>query len=103
MTGVSRLADDSQLFKNNNPYDPTLRLGFILSQNKGKISVTLINAFWKFPPQPLNSNGSIQEKHVTKPMVGTHDPAMNTDQYDTNKIYEILYNMLPKLYEKIIT
>lgn len=99
---VEEFVESKNVFKDNKPYDPTLRLGLILSQNKDKISVNVITAFWKFPPKSLNDRCDLQEKHVTKPMVGAHDPALNVDASDLTKIREILNTMLPELYVKIL-
>ena len=99
---VEEFVKSKQILKDGKPYDPTLRLGFIISQNNGKISVNVINAFWKFPPNSLNDECDLQEKHVTKPMVGAHDPAMNLDASDMKKVRDILNAMLPELYVKII-
>lgn len=100
---VEEFVESKQVLKDNKPYDPTLRLGIILIQEKAKINVNVITAFWKFPPNSLNDRCTIQEKHVTKPMVGAHDPAMNVDAIDMKKIREILNAMLPELYIKIIS
>ena len=99
---IEEFVESKQVFKDNKPYDPTLRLGLILSQDKGKISVNVITAFWKFPPKSLNDRCDLQEKHVTKPMVGAHDPAQNVDAADMTKIRAILNGMLPELYVKIL-
>lgn len=99
---VEEFVESKQVLKDNKPYDPTLRLGLILSQNNGKISVNVITAFWKFPPKSLKDRCDLQEKHVTKPMVGTHDPAQNVDAADMAKIRAILNSMLPELYIKIL-
>ncbi|MFA6991398.1 MAG: hypothetical protein WC192_05120 [Candidatus Babeliales bacterium] len=99
---VEEFVESKQVFKDNQPYDPTLRLGLILSQDKGKISVNVITAFWKFPPKSLKDRCDLQEKHVTKPMVGAHDPAQNVDAADMTKIRAILNGMLPELYVKIL-
>lgn len=100
---VEEFIESKHISKDSKPYDPTLRLGFIISQNNGEISVNIITAFWKFPPNSLSDRGTPQAKHVTKPMVGAHDPALNVDANDMHKIRLILNSMLPKLYEKMIS
>ena len=99
---VEEFIESKQILKNGQPYDPTLRLGFIISQNNGEISVNVINAFWKFPPQSLNADCDPAAKHITKSLIGIKEPALNADAADLKKIREILNAMLPKLYEKYL-
>jgi hypothetical protein len=100
---IEEFITSKQIIKNGKPYDPTLRLGFIIIQNNGKISINVINAFWKFPPKSLTDNCELTEKHVTKSLIGIKEPALNADTQDLKQIRTILNNMLPKLYEKLLT
>ncbi len=99
---VEEFVESKHMLKNGQPHDPTLRLGFIISQNNGEISVNVINAFWKFPLKSLTDNCELTEKHVTRSLIGIKEPALNTDAKDLKKIREILNTMLPKLYEKYL-
>lgn len=100
---VEEFIESKQIFKNEKPYDPTLRLGFIIILNNGEMSINVINAFWKFPPKSLTDDCDLTEKHITKSLIGIKEPALNADAQDLIQVRNILNSMLPKLYEKLMT
>ncbi len=52
--------------ENNQEYDATMRMVFLLSHDQGVIGTTFLGGYWKLPLLGLNEQGSLTEKHKSK-------------------------------------
>ncbi|MFA5306175.1 MAG: hypothetical protein WC365_01880 [Candidatus Babeliales bacterium] len=100
---VSSYAPSRIIYKDNLPYDPTMRIVFMMYHDKGFINVTAIAGFWKIPVTSLAvTQATLTARHITIAHAGDYYTGIMADQQDWNNIKEILDNNLPKLYQTIL-
>jgi hypothetical protein len=100
---VSAYAPSKTIYKDNLPYDPTMRIVFMMSHNNGTLNITVIAGFWKIPLQSLaGKEGSLTDKHVTIAHSGAYYTGILIDPKDWRNIKEILDTNLPMLYQTML-
>lgn len=100
---VSEYAPSREIIKDGHPYDPTMRIVFMMHHNKGIIGVNVIAGFWKIPVTPLDEKkGSLTDKHVTIAHSGAYFSGILVDKKDWTDIECILQSMLPQWYETML-
>lgn len=87
----------------NQFYDPTLRISFILYHTQNQFGIILQNCFWRLPPQPLQSNSSLTEQHITTPDSNKKLSGIYVDQKTINLVNNILPPILKQLYETALS
>ena len=97
---VSDFVQSNVVYKNNNPYDPTMRVIFILRHSKGKIYTTCVAGCWMLPPKTLNDKCSSLERRHISTFVKNSDVCV--DEKTWTNVSGILYNVLPSLYHAIL-
>ncbi|MFA6527093.1 MAG: hypothetical protein WCT20_01585 [Candidatus Babeliales bacterium] len=83
------------------PYDPTMRVAFILSNNEGKTQVTFLDAYWKLPERSLDQKGSMTQKHKSH-INKKHHSSYRVEPDDFNKVTMLLEPVLLSVYEKML-
>jgi hypothetical protein len=100
---AAEYAPSKTIYKDNAPYDPTMRIVYMMSHNNGKIYVNVIAGFWKIPVESLqNKNVTLTEKHVTIAHAGAYYSGILADKKDWREIKSILEEILPKFYTAIL-
>ena len=83
------------------PYDPTMRVVFILSNDGGKAIVTFLDAYWKLPAKSLDQKGSMTQQHkshINKQRLSS----AKVDADDYRKVIALLEPVLLRIYEKML-
>ncbi len=84
---------------NNNVYQATMRVAFLMIYDKKKITIRYLGLYWQLPFVALDQKGSLNDKHKTN----TKTPYFaNADPKIVGEVYTELDKMLPKLYEQMI-
>ena len=100
---VSSYAPSHLIYKDNLPYDPTMRIVFMMYHDKGVINITVIAGFWKIPVESLAATeATLTARHITIAHAGDYYTGILVDPHDWNDIKEILDNNLPTLYQTIL-
>jgi hypothetical protein len=100
---VSSYAPSHIIYKDKLPYDPTMRIVFMMYHDKGFINVTAIAGFWKIPVQSLAAiDTTLTARHITIAHAGDYYTGILADPQDWNNIKEFLDNNLPRLYQTIL-
>ncbi len=100
---VSAYAPSRTIYKNDLPYDPTMRIVFMMYHDNGVINVTVIAGFWKIPVESLaTAAASLTAKHITIAHAGDYYTGILAEPQDWNIIKEILDKNMPKLYQTIL-
>lgn len=86
----------------NKKYDPTMRIVFILSHERGTVQLNILGGFWKIPKKSLSDQGTIIEKHVTIPFAGKFFAGIPISQNDMRAVQNILKQILPTLYVQML-
>jgi hypothetical protein len=79
------------------PYDPTLRVAFIIAYNQGNIDLHYLGAYWKIPLYSLKDKVKLTKCHKSWGL----SPARVSDD-DLAQVYALLDQCLPKVYMKMI-
>ena len=96
------MEESKTIVHEGNPYDPTMRVVFILCHSAGKISTTILGGYWKIPPKPLSdSTASLTEQHKTVSMHNDYT-AIKVAPEDFDQVKSILYKILPRIYEGML-
>jgi len=100
---VSEYAPSKTIEKDGKPYDPTMRVVFMMHHDKGVIHTNVIAGFWKIPVKSLNNeSASLTEKHVTIAHAGAYYSGILADPQDWLEIKTLMHGMLPQLYETML-
>lgn len=104
---VSEYVPSKILMREGKPYDPTMRIIFMLRHDQGNVFVTLIAGFWKIPEKSLIDQAPLTEKHVTRPHLTMNDQdefhrGILVEKEDLENVRNILNGCLPVLYTKIL-
>ncbi len=98
---VEEFTQSKIIYVDNKPYDPTMRVAFVLFNNNGIIQINFLDAYWKLPSQALNENSSITQQHKSHIESGKQSSAP-VDTHDFEIVKEQLSLLLPSLYLKIL-
>jgi hypothetical protein len=100
---VSAYAPSKVIYKDTLPYDPTMRIVFIMSHTAGIITITAIAGFWKIPVQSLAEKKACPTaKHITIAHSGAYYTGILVDPNDWYEIKKILDGNLPLLYQTML-
>ncbi len=96
---VEEFAESRIITRNNRRYQPTMRIVFGLTHNKGVISLNIFGGFWKIPLKSVDDcNASLIEKNVTIPFQGPFYVGIPISQRDMADVKKILGSLLPTMY-----
>lgn len=83
-------------------YDPTMRIVFCLHYNQGKIGLNYLGGYWKLPPKGLEEEGTLIEKSKSKINPNRAITSAQISDEDRQHVEEILNQLLPHLYQKML-
>ena len=83
------------------PYDPTMRVIFVLCYDNNIPRIDILGAYWKTPPLALNESGKFIEKHISHAAKQKYS-ALPVDPEDYKKVNEIMQQFMPKIYAKML-
>jgi hypothetical protein len=89
------------IYTDNKPYDPTMRVAFVLFNNEGSLQINFLDAYWKLPSQALNENGSITQLHKSH-IESDKQCSTPVDAHDFEVVKEQLSLLLSSLYLKML-
>ena len=88
-------------------YDPTMRVVFILRHEAGKIYTTILGGYWDIPAKHLGDKAaSFTDKHKTILMPEGEESlymGLKIAEQDFTSVKEVLYKILPKIYEQMLS
>lgn len=92
-----------RIYKDGKPYDPTMRVVFVMHHDKGSINVNILGGFWKIPVKPLDDKkATLTEKHVTIAHAGDEFTGILLEADDAQKLKDILTPALAQAYKYLI-
>jgi hypothetical protein len=83
------------------PYDPTLRIVFVLYNDAGKEHVVFLDGYWKLPEKALTTKGSMTEKHKSH-ITESHQSSAAVDKTDFDQVTKTLEPVLLQLYHRML-
>lgn len=96
---VEEFAESRIITRSNRRYQPTMRIVFGLTHDKGVISLNIFGGFWKIPLKSIDDlNASLIEKNVTIPFQGPFYVGIPISQRDMADVKKILGYLLPTMY-----
>ncbi len=91
------------IYKDGNPYDPTMRVMYIMYHNQGVIHVNVLGGFWKIPVKPLNESlANPTETHVTIAHAGDYFSGILLEQAESLRMKQLMAPVLAKAYEQML-
>lgn len=101
---VEEFATSKPLYVNNKPYDPTMRIVYLLKHEQGEVTLNYITSYWKKPLKALNEKGTLREKHINKhaPDFNQASGGLEVDPEDLNKVRTTLETLLPTIYTNLL-
>lgn len=100
---ATQYAPSKTIYKENKPYDPTMRIVFMMHHDNNMITITPIAGFWKIPVKSLNDDSSsLTERHVTIAHAGAYYSGIMIEREDWRDIENILHEILPPLYTTML-
>lgn len=83
-------------------YDATMRVAFALHHDDGKICLTFFGAYWKLPCLSIHEVGSLTSKAKSSINRNRSYYSAKVTPDDLTDVKNILKNILPKLYVKML-
>jgi len=100
---ISDYARSQTIYKDGKPYDPTMRVMYIMYHDQGVIRVNVLGGFWKIPVHALSEKGVTQtQKHVTIAHAGDYFTGILLEQEETIRMKEVVAPVLAKAYEQML-
>lgn len=105
---LSEFISSQTLVRDGKPYDPTMRVIFMLRHEQDQVYVTVIGGFWKIPGKSLIEQATLTEQHARRSRsgmrgVGDSQRGILVEKKDLDAVRNILNSCLPILYENILT
>ena len=99
---VEEYAPSKTIIINKKTYDPTMRLVFFMSHEAGKIKINVVAGYWKIPVKALSEEGTLTEKHITKPFSGDFFTGIMISPDDMKNVKNIFKSMPSNKYVKML-
>lgn len=100
---ASEYVQSHTIYKDGNPYDPTMRVMFAMHHEQGIIQVNVLGGFWKIPVKSLNQKtATLTQRHVTIAHAGDYYSGIMVDPADAAVLKKSLAPVLAKAYEQML-
>lgn len=100
---VEEFAESKPIIVDNKPYDPTMRVIFIMQYEQGQIKLDYIDAYWKKPVKSLLDEGTFKEKHISKHAPNFEESqGLGVSEEDLAGVKEAMAPVLPRLFWNIL-
>lgn len=91
-----------KIYKDGKPYDPTMRVVFMMHHDNNILHLNVIAGFWKIPVKSLIDDVDLTKKHITIAHAGAYYSGILVDQEDWKNVESILHGILPPFYTTIL-
>lgn len=98
---VEEFVSSKTIYVDSKPYDPTMRVAFVIFNKSGSLNINFLDAYWKLPSQSLNENGSLTQQHKSH-VESDKQCSFPVDKDDFEVVKEQLNLLLPSLYLKML-
>jgi tetratricopeptide (TPR) repeat protein len=98
---VEEYTTNRPISHNNNLYDATMRVAFLIIRDDNQVSCEPFACYWKLPPQPINHRGELREKTVSSFTETRHD-ALKVNGEDQQTVYTQLKATLPTVVNSML-
>lgn len=101
---ASEYVPSQTIYKDGKPYDPTMRMVYIMYHEQGLIHVNILGGYWKIPVKPLNEpTTSKTAKHVTIAHAGDYFSfGQILEQKESLRMKQVMTPVLAKAYEQML-
>jgi hypothetical protein len=100
---ISDYARSQTIYKDGKPYDPTMRVMYIMYHDQGVIRVNVLGGFWKIPVYPLHDKSATHtQKHVTIAHAGDYYTGILLEQKESIRMKQAVAPVLAKAYEQML-
>lgn len=99
---VEEFVESKTVVANDIPYDPTMRVIFVLCCDNNIPRIDILGAYWKTPPLALNEPGEFIDKHKSHAAKQKFS-ALPVDPEDYQKVTEIMQQFMPTIYAKMLS
>lgn len=83
-------------------YDPTIRIVFIAQHDQGAISINILGGYYKLPLKDLDSEGTLEEKHITAIQPDIRLQGIPLPEETFLPIKKELDKVLPEIYKNML-
>jgi hypothetical protein len=98
---IETFAVSKTIVVDEKPFDPTMRVTFILWNDGGQPHVIFLDAYWKLPQKSLNEAGTLTEQH--KSHVSSREySSVELDKQDFKQVTAMLEPLLLRIYENML-
>lgn len=100
---VERFERSKTLYVDSKPFEPTLRVVFILDYNNLAINLNFLGSYWKLASKSLTDEGTLDEK--TKSSIdpkADHATSLPVAEEDYEAAKKILSSVMPRVYIKML-
>ncbi|NDD54126.1 hypothetical protein EBZ39_09650 [bacterium] len=101
---VNAFCPSQPIFYHGRPYDPTMRVMFVMWHNQGTITVNILGGCWKIAGAPLDDpNAHLHAKHITDPVAyGPVLPLFLVEAEDIAGVKALLAPALAAAYKTLL-
>ncbi len=100
---ISDYARSQTIYKDGKPYDPTMRVMYIMYHDQGVIRTNVLGGFWKIPVHSLDDKGVTQtQKHVTIAHAGDYFTGILLEHEESIRMKQVVAPILAKAYEQML-
>ena len=101
---ASEYVPSQTIYKDGKPYDPTMRMVYIMYHDQGVIRVNILGGYWKIPVKPLNANkANHTAKHVTIAHAGDYFSfGQILEHKESLRMKQVMAPVLAKAYEQML-
>ena len=99
---VSECLESQHIEVGGKPYDPTMRVMYIMHHDNGAVHVNVLGGFWKIPVKSLSDRGSLTEQRVTIAHSGDQYTGIMVDRADAKVMKQKMTEILTKAYQMML-
>jgi len=88
---------------NKKRYDATMRVVFVMHYDRGNISLSVLDSFWKRPVKSVDEDGTFREKYISKHAPNAkQSEGLQVSKRDHRAVKSILQGFMPKVYHNML-
>ncbi|NDD54128.1 hypothetical protein EBZ39_09660 [bacterium] len=101
---ASEFFPSQTLLVDGKPWDPTMRVMYVMWHDQGVIRTNVLGCYWKIAGAPLNDpDAPLHAKHITNPIAyGPILPLFQVDPTDQHQLKESLKRILAQVYRTVL-
>lgn len=94
---IEEFVESEPLKVDDKTFDPTLRMIFALTHNKGISNIEFLGSYWKLPALSLEEKGSLTQKHKSKIIPNKQSSEKVSTDHELS-VQSTLRSIMPRLY-----